>query len=34
VPEDFTAFVSPRGLQALGREVPAALKGCNCAVAE
>jgi putative ABC transport system substrate-binding protein len=34
VSEDFTAFVSPRGLQALGREVPAALKGCNCAVAE
>ena len=34
VPEDFTAFVSPRGLQALGREVPAALKGCNCTVAE
>ncbi|MFN8722494.1 MAG: ABC transporter substrate-binding protein [Rhodospirillales bacterium] len=34
VPNDFASYVSPRGLQALGREVPASLRACNCNVAD
>lgn len=32
--EDFTVLVSPKGLAALGRQVPDGLKGCKCFVAD
>lgn len=31
---DFTPYVSPKGLAAMGRQVPDSLKGCNCFVPE
>jgi putative tryptophan/tyrosine transport system substrate-binding protein len=31
-PGDFDSFVSPKGLELLGRQVPEALRGCNCFV--
>lgn len=33
-PDDFSRYVSPKGLALVGREVPAGLKDCGCMVAD